>query len=425
MRTGWRRCAPIPPASRKKSGKPSRDARAELEKAREAEAGALSVLSEERIELVSKRAAADGVSAQMAQLTSGLTAIVDRVSSLKAAVASSKESILERNERILSLNARIEEAGKAAGEADAKLNALFGSREETERKLSEARASVRDAQKVRDDLFSLMTEEDANFRRVSEMFDALTAKLYDEYEMTYSDAEAHRLPPEQMDHAPSRLASLKAKIRAMGVINVNAVEEYRAVKERYDFLSSQIEDLQKTRRSLDSTISRLEVNMRESFLDTFRRINLKFNEVFVELFGGGGARVELEDPDRPLECGIDIILRLPGKKGLSISLLSGGEQSFAAIALYLALQAVNPAPFCIFDEIESALDEINVNKFGAYIREHGQKTQYIVITHRRGTMEHADMLYGVTMHQKGISDYMQLNLSGMDENFRTYVTDQP
>ncbi|MBP5230773.1 MAG: chromosome segregation protein SMC [Clostridia bacterium] len=401
-----------------------RDARAALEEARQAESEALSVLSEERILLVSKRAAAEGIASQMAQLGANLTSIMERANTLKIAMEAARQSIADRTEREKELDARISDFAKAASEAEEKLNALFGSREETEKKLAAARAAVREAQSVRDALFGQVTEEEANYRRVSELFDSLTAKLYDEYEMTYSDAEAHRLPPEQMDHAASRLASLKAKIRAMGVINVNAVEEYRAVKERFDFLSTQIEDLQKTRRSLDGTISRLEVNMRESFLDTFRQINLKFNEVFVELFGGGGARVELEDPDRPLECGIDIILRLPGKKGLSISLLSGGEQSFAAIALYLALQAVNPAPFCIFDEIESALDEINVNKFGAYIRAHGQKTQYIVITHRRGTMEHADMLYGVTMHQKGISDYMRLNLSGMEENFRTYVSEQ-
>ena len=398
-----------------------RDAKEALEKARNEEAEALNVLSEARIALVSKRASADGISATVSQLTESLTSIMERINGLRIAVESSRQAVADRNARIAGLTERIEESSKAVSEAEEKLKALFGSREETEKKLTDARARVREAQDKRDAMFSKATEEDANYKRVSELFDNLTSKLYDEYEMTYSDAEAYRLPPEQMDHAPSRLASLKAKIRAMGVINVNAVEEYRAVKERYDFLSTQIEDLQKTRRSLDSTIAKLEVNMRESFLETFRKINLKFNEVFVELFGGGGAKVELEDPDRPLECGIDIILRLPGKKGLSISLLSGGEQSFAAIALYLALQAVNPAPFCIFDEIESALDEINVNKFGQYIRDHGQKTQYIVITHRRGTMEHADMLYGVTMHQKGISDYMQLNLSGMEENFRTYV----
>ena len=405
----------------RKSEEAYQTAREALEQARAAEADALGVLSEARIQLVSKRASSDGVSAQLTQLTANLTAIMERMNGLRVLIASSGENIADRNRRMAELDVRIGEAAAAASEADGKLTQLFGGREETEKKLGAARSQLKELQDARDGLFSAVTQEDANYKRITEQFDNLTAKLYDEYEMTYSDAEAYRLPPEQMEHAPSRLASLKAKIRAMGVINVNAVEEYREVKQRFDFLSTQIEDLQKTRRSLDSTIAKLEVTMKESFLETFRQINLKFNEVFVELFGGGGARVELEDPDRPLECGIDIILRLPGKKGLSISLLSGGEQSFAAIALYLALQAVNPAPFCIFDEIESALDEINVNKFGAYIREHGQKTQYIVITHRRGTMEHADMLYGVTMHQKGISDYMQLNLSRMEDNFRTYA----
>lgn len=391
-----------------------------LESARAAETASYDALSQEKIVLISKRANADGLAAQLSQLTSNLSAIVERISALRATITASESSISDRNNRLVLIDEKIAAAQKGIEAAEAKLTALFGSREEQEEKLAGVRNAVKEAQTERDALFIQVTEEETNFQRVNENFDNLTAKLYDEYELTYTDAEKYRLPEEQMDHAPSRLASLKAKIRSMGVINVNAVEEYRQVKERFDFLSTQIDDLQKTRRSLDNTIAKLEQQMKESFVDTFNAINEKFNEVFIELFGGGSARIEMDDPDRPLECGIDIILRLPGKSVKSISLLSGGEQSFAAIALYLALQAVNPAPFCIFDEIESALDEINVNKFGDYIKAHSEKTQYIAITHRRGTMEHADTLYGVTMHQKGISDYIRLNLSKMEENFKEY-----
>lgn len=150
--------------------------------------------------------------------------------------------------------------------------------------------------------------------------------------------------------------------------------------------------------------------MEETFVETFEKINAAFGAVFVELFGGGHAKLELSDPENPLGCGIDIILRLPGKPVKSISLLSGGEQSFTAIALYLSLQEINPSPFCIFDEIEAALDEVNQTRLMDYIRAHCARTQYILITHRRATMERADVLFGVTMRERGVSEYLALTL---------------
>lgn len=397
------------------------DAKQAVEEARAAESSSYEDLNAMRIVQISKRSVVDTVSVQMSQLSSNLASILERVKNLRVTVASSQNSIMERGNRISVLEEKIAAAEKGIAASEQKLSELIGGREAQEQKLADIRRQHKEAQTERENAFVRMTNEENNFRRVTEEFDAVTGKLWDEYEMTYSDAEPLRLPPEKMDKAQSRLASLKAKIRSMGVINVNAVEEYRQTKERYDFLSTQVEDLQKTRRSLDSTIAKLEIEMKDSFVNTFQQINASFSEVFIELFGGGSARIELQDPENPLECGIDIILRPPGKSVRSISLLSGGEQSFAAIALYLALQSVNPAPFCIFDEIESALDDVNLNKFADYIRAHSEKTQYIVITHRRGTMEHADTLYGVTMHQKGISDYMKLNLSKMEENIKEYT----
>lgn len=398
-----------------------RNAKTQVENARAQESALFEALSQSRIILVSKRSHIDSLGAQRSQQTTVLTGIVERISALRVTVASSKNSIAERNNRITVVEEKIAAADKGIAAADQKLAELVNSREDRENQLSEIRRLHKDAQQAREDAFVAVTNEENSFRRVGEEFDLVSGKLWDEYELTYSDAQAYRLPEEQMEKAPSRLASLKAKIRSMGVINVNAVEEYRKTKERYDFLSEQVEDLNKTRRSLDSTIAKLETEMKESFVTTFGKINESFSRVFTELFGGGSARIELQEPERPLECGIDIILKPPGKSVKSISLLSGGEQSFAAIALYLALQSVNPAPFCIFDEIESALDDINLNKFADYIRSHSEKTQYIVITHRRGTMERADTLYGVTMHQKGISDYIRLSLSGLEENFKEYT----
>ena len=396
-------------------------AKKSVDDARVRESETYAELNRMQIVQVSKRSAVDTVSVQLAQLTTNLTAIMERIKTLRVNVASSENSITERGNRISVIDEKIAAAEKGIAAAEAKLSELIGGREAQEQKVAELRKAHKEAQSAREEAFVRCTTEETNFARVNEEYDTVTGKLWDEYELTYSDAEPMRLPPEKMDKAPSRLASLKAKIRSMGSINVNAVEEYRETKERYDFLSAQVDDLQKSRRSLDATIAKLEVDMKESFLSTFKQINDSFSEVFTELFGGGSARIELQDAERPLESGIDIILKPPGKSVRSISLLSGGEQSFAAIALYLALQNVNPAPFCIFDEIESALDDINLNKFADYIRAHSEKTQYIVITHRRGTMERADMLYGVTMHQKGISDYMKLNLSKMEENFKEYT----
>ena len=399
----------------------SRAARERAEQARGAEAACYESLSQSRIVLVSKRSQADGISAQQAQQAALLSGTMERLNNLRVTLASARNSIAERSSRLALIEEKILAAGKGVTAAEERLRELFGGREAQESRQNEIRARHKEAQQKREEAFVRLTNEEANFNRISEEFDQVTAKLWDEYELTYSDAEAKRLPPEKMEKAPSRLASLKAKIRAMGSINVNAVEEYREVKERYDFLTAQVDDLQKTRRSLDSTIAKLENEMKDSFVSTFQKINESFAQVFAELFGGGTARIELQDPEAPLECGIDIVLKLPGKSVRSISLLSGGEQSFAAIALYLALQNVNPAPFCIFDEIESALDDVNLTKFAEYIRAHSERTQYIVITHRRGTMERADTLYGVTMRQKGISEYIRLDLAKLDESIKEYT----
>lgn len=351
-----------------------------------------------------------------------------RAAELESRIAAGSETlerasatIEQRSGEIAAIAAECDECDAAAAECDKKAAALVSGRQEKESELAEMRARQKTALAAKEDAFRRVTEADMKQTAASNEFDTVTGKLWDEYELTYSDALPLRLPKEKMEKAATRLASLKAKIRSMGVINVNAVEEYRATKERFDFLSAQVGDLNKTRAGLDKTISKLEAGMKESFLECFDKINTEFNSVFCELFGGGSARAELTDPLLPLECGIDIVLKVPGKSVRSISLLSGGEQSFAAVSLYLALQRVNPAPFCVFDEIESALDEVNVVKLASYVRRNSDKTQYILITHRRGTMERADTIYGITMRQKGISEFIRLNMAKLDENIREYT----
>ena len=293
---------------------------------------------------------------------------------------------------------------------------LIAGREDNEKKANELRQRLKDAQAEKEEAFRYYTTLESRRSLLTGEYEEVSTKLWDEYELTYSTAVQYRLPEENMKKAPSRLNSLKNQIRAMGNINVNAVEEYKETKERYDFYTAQTDDLNKTRRSLDNAIEKLENNMRSAFKQTFVQINTAFGEVFAELFGGGAAKCVLEDEDNPLTCGIDIIIRPPGKSIKNINLLSGGEQSFAAVALYLALQRINPAPFCIFDEIESALDEVNVARLAGYIKNHSEATQFIMITHRRGTMENADVVYGITMKEKGVSDYIKLDIRALEQN---------
>ncbi len=345
-----------------------------------------------------------------------------------AAVGETENESRQAETEIASAQAELEQlsaqAASAAGEEE-KLKTAVGEiakkRDATERRIADLRADIKSLQIKKEESFRSYTGLCGRADVLNGEYETVTNKLWDEYEMTYSAACEHRLPVEKMEKAPSRLASLKSQIRAMGSINANAVEEYKETKERFDFLTAQTEDLNKTRRSLDNAISRLNASMKTTFTECFDNINRVFGEVFTELFGGGSAHLELEDPENPLECGIDIILRPPGKTVKSISLLSGGEQSFAAIALYLALQSINPSPFCIFDEIESALDDVNLARFADYVRVHSDKTQYILITHRRGTMERADTLYGVTMRKKGISEYIRLDISELEEKMKEYA----
>ena len=393
-------------------------ARLGSESARQAESKAFAALGEARVALYSKRNSL-AVAAERREAGSA------RITELKARAELGRSTVSKANELI---SGRVAEIGKLkaeCGECDsdisaceARLKQLVAGREEKEKEISDMRAKQKLADSEKETAFRAVTGCETKRDGVNGEYDTVSGKLWDEYELTYSDAERFRLPPEKMDKAPSRLASLRSRIRSMGTINVNAVEEYRVTKERFDFLTAQTEDLNKTRASLDRTISKLSSGMKETFLEYFEKIHVEFNNVFCELFGGGSARLELTDPMMPLECGIEIILKVPGKSVRSISLLSGGEQSFAAISLYLALQRVNPAPFCVFDEIESALDEVNVGKFASYVRRNSDKTQYIIITHRRGTMEYADTLYGITMSQKGISDHMRLNMAKLDERFK-------
>ena len=239
-------------------------------------------------------------------------------------------------------------------------------------------------------------------------------RLYEEYELTRSEAEQQAATIEDMGLATRRLTELKNKIRALGSVNVDAIEEYREVSERYEFLNTQVQDVEVSREELLKLIGDLTVQMREMFIERFRQINVQFGEVFRDLFGGGKAELVLTDPDDILNSGIEMHAQPPGKVILNMDALSGGEKALVATALLFAILKVTPSPFCMLDEVEAALDDVNVDRYAQYLRRMCEKTQFIVITHRRGTMEEADVLYGVTMQEQGISKLLELRASEVE-----------
>ena len=235
-------------------------------------------------------------------------------------------------------------------------------------------------------------------------------KLWDSYELSRSAAQAMRSPVENMAAAQKRIAELRRSINALGTPNLGAIDEYARVSERYGFLTEQRDDVEKAKRELLDIISQITREMKDIFIREFKEIDRSFRETFLELFGGGRAALILEDEDNVLDCGIEVKVQPPGKALSTLSLLSGGEKAFVAIALYYAIIKVHPTPFCVMDEIEAALDDVNVIRSAEYMRTLTKNTQFIVITHRRGTMEEADVLYGVTMQEKGVSKVIEMDI---------------
>ena len=240
-------------------------------------------------------------------------------------------------------------------------------------------------------------------------------KLWDSYGLTPGTAVEHRGQIDSVTAGNRRIAELKRKISALGTPNLGAIEEYARVNERYTYLSAQRDDVLTSKRELESIIRDITQEMTTIFVAEFEKIDHYFGQVFEEMFGGGRGQLILEDKENPLTCGIEIRVQPPGKQVKTITLLSGGEKAFVATALYFAILKVRPTPFCLLDEIDAALDDRNVERFANYLHNLSKKTQFIVITHRRGTMEASDVLYGVTMQEQGVSKLLRLDLNQMEE----------
>lgn len=275
------------------------------------------------------------------------------------------------------------------------------------------RESLDEGKETREKMYALKEEQnriDNKRVKIESELDNITTKMWEEYEVTYISAKEYEADIGPISTAKSRIGELRGNIRALGNVNVDAIEEYASVRERYDFLSNQQNDLQEAKQSLEKLIESIQEKMKKQFKEQFEIINQKFSATFAELFGGGRAELRLTDPTDILGSGVEIDAQPPGKKLQNLSLLSGGEMAFTAIALLFAILKVRPTPFCVLDEIEAALDESNVYRFADYVKKHSGKTQFILVTHRRGTMESADLLYGVTMQEKGVSKLLALKL---------------
>ena len=343
---------------------------------------------------------AQDAAARRASLEESLAALAARSENCRAEIAAIRQAKTDSQSEIAQKEKAIREATEqrlerqqAETAALARARTSADSREETGREM--ARLAERKA--------AAETE-----------YDQTVAKLWDEYQLSVSQAEELCIDFESLTALRAQVADLRGKIRALGSVNVSAIEEYKEVKARYDEMTRRVTDVEESRSELSRMISKLSAQMKEIFTDSFRAINENFGRVFTELFGGGEASLVLEDESDVLACGIGIRVAPPGKVIKNLEALSGGEQALVAISIYFAILAVNPAPFCILDEIEAALDDANVVRFAQYLRRVSDKTQFIVITHRRGTMEAANVLYGVTMQEDGVSKLLRLDLEQVD-----------
>ena len=369
--------------------------------------------AEIRLRIVSLQKDVEANTDEITRLKNRKTGHLDRLSELDGEI----REIEEKNDELRALTERLSADEKALkanhGDAQNQINKLISQRDELEKQANDLRLHERAKSEERERLSGDIARLEERKIAMRNEYDNLTSKLYDEYQLTRREAAALEIEIDDYSLAAKRLAELKSQIRALGSVNVSAIEEYKEVSERYEFLSGQINDVETSRAELNKMIDDLTGKMAEQFREQFNRINSCFGQTFIELFGGGKAELRLEDERDVLGSDIEIKVQPPGKNVQNINLLSGGEKGLSAIALLFAILKVTPAPFCIFDEVEAALDDVNVSRYAQYVRRMTKNTQFILITHRRGTMEEADVLYGVTMQEKGVSKLLELKTAEM------------
>lgn len=326
-----------------------------------------------------------------------------------------KNTIAETQKRIESLNGEIIAFENEQRAMYNKIEEINNQKDTFEKRNAQIRSFERDKNAEREISGRELARLEERKINLQKQYDDIISKLWEEYELTKREAEENAIEIEDSVKANKRLNELKQKIKGLGNVNVSAIEEYKEVSERYEFMSKQVNDVEKSKKEIERLINDLTKQMKEVFVESFDQINKNFTYTFKELFGGGTASLSLSDPENILTSGIDILVHPPGKIVVHLDALSGGEKALVAIALYFAIMKVRPAPFCVMDEIEAALDDVNVYRFASYLRRLTDNTQFILITHRRGTMEEADVLYGVTMQDEGISKLLELRSTEVAE----------
>ncbi|MBR5942700.1 MAG: chromosome segregation protein SMC, partial [Clostridia bacterium] len=315
------------------------------------------------------------------------------------------------------VSGEIAELRRKAEDNRRRADAMLSERESREQSIGVLRHRKDSVSSERDSVIRELTTLESKRANIDVEYKNILDKLYEEYGMTRNEAEAVGKRPEELGKAQRRLNEIKNGIKALGDVNVGAIEEYAEVSERYEFLDEQVGDCEESKKQLLGIISECTESMRDMFNEQFAVINKNFGEVFTEMFGGGNASLELSNADSPLDSGIEIKAQPPGKVVKNLSALSGGEQALVAICIYFAILRAHPSPFCVLDEIDTALDEANVGKFADFVTQMNG-IQFVVITHRRGTMESADVLYGVTMEEPGVSKVVSLDMRELEKQLK-------
>ena len=311
--------------------------------------------------------------------------------------------------KIIELEQEIEKAKQEVNQSSSKAEELKNSRIEKNATLEKIEQEINEELKLIDDLKEQINKIEIKKSKLEVELEQVVNKMWEEYEITPNNAENYEKPT-NVAEVQKRVNKLRNEIKELGSINIDSIEEYRQTKERFDFMTEQKADLEQASEKLKNIITDMTEVMKKQFAEQFKIINKNFGEIFAELFGGGKANLKLADEANILECGIDIEAQPPGKKLQNMMLLSGGEKALTAIALLFAILKINPAPFCVLDEIEAALDDVNVYRFAEYLKKFTKEIQFLVITHRKGTMEAADTVYGITMEENGISKLLSMKL---------------
>ena len=378
----------------------------------------------------------DDLNFDITNLKISVSSFIESEASIEEFVERIRQEILNNNNNIENKNNTLNQAIKENTELQTKIDNLNGEIEQIKAEVNNSSENIEKLKQLRTEKNELLDKKEEEITnqfsileglkeqivkmdfkktKLEQDIEQLINTLWDEYEITPNNAGEYK-KPNNIAQAQKEVSSIREKIKDLGSINIDSIEEYKKISERYDFMCEQRLDLENTVAKLRKVISEMTQTMEQQFKEKFEIINKNFNEVFIELFGGGKAELILTDEDNVLECGIDIRVQPTGKKLQNMMLLSGGEKAFTAIALLFAILKINPAPFCILDEIEAALDDVNVYRFAEYLKKFSQASQFLVITHRKGTMEVADTVYGVTMEENGISKLLSMKLSSIGDS---------